>query len=95
MELITDPDGHLPLPGGRPDGITRAGWHQLTDDLIELDRHGALGGIRAVVEQRLDMARAGVSFSPDDAVRAAGIAAGTRTRAMAAAMLAALIDAEP
>jgi len=92
MRLVSPGGPDEPVQPGL--GITRAEWHALLDGLLELERRGALPGIRAVIGHRLDMARADVSFSPDEAVRAAEIAVGTRTRAMAAAMLAALIDRE-
>ncbi len=38
-------------------GLTRPEWHQLLNDLLELNRHGALGGIRAIVAQRIGQTR--------------------------------------
>jgi hypothetical protein len=92
MRIVTDPDGDLPLPGMHPDGITRAQWHALLDDLLELERAGALGGIRAAVTERLSMVRAGVSFSPEETARAAEAAMRSGKRAVAAALLAAAVD---
>jgi hypothetical protein len=45
-----------------PPGITRREWHELCDQLTELEAAGALGGIRAIVAERLAYVRAGVSY---------------------------------
>lgn len=41
---------------------TPADWAQLLTDLHELDRGGALGGIRAIVTERLARVRSGVTM---------------------------------
>jgi hypothetical protein len=72
-----------------PPGITRQEWAALKDDLIELERHGALSGIRAIVAERLSMAREGSTAR-------AGLESVLRRRAdlaRDAALLAAEIDA--
>jgi hypothetical protein len=82
---------------------TEPAMTQLSDDLLELKRAGALGGIREIIAVRLRDVREG--WAPDE--RTPGLAAAwtcprdvadappARARyAVAAAMLAALIDQE-
>jgi hypothetical protein len=89
MEKVT----RQPLPG-----ITRKAWHALLDDMIELEAAGALGGIRAVVAERLGQVRTG---APGPGLRGRVNAAvlrevpavdETRSYAITAAVLAAEID---
>jgi len=82
-----------------PPGITRRTWHELLDQMIELEAAGALSGIRAVVAERLTMVRAGVPL-PDEPMEDLRIdlvpgdngRIGTPQLASAAAWLAANID---
>jgi hypothetical protein len=46
----------------QPLGITRPQWHELCDQLIELETAGALGGIRAIVAERLARVRSGLEY---------------------------------
>jgi hypothetical protein len=49
---------NIPLPPG----ITRREWHELCDQLIELEAAGALGGIRQIIAERLARVRNGITY---------------------------------
>lgn len=70
---------------------TLPSWTPLLQDLLELDRAGALAGIRAIIAERLRQVREDLIR---DAVphRMAGTALGHGEYARAAALLAAEID---
>jgi hypothetical protein len=86
------------VTGQPPPGITRREWHELLDQLIELEAAGALDGIRAVVAERLALVRRPGPFDPgrDPAVAAREILRDPANWAgrlsLAAALLAAEID---
>jgi hypothetical protein len=50
------------VTGSPPPGITRRAWHELLDQLIELESAGALSGIRAIVAERLARVRNGLEY---------------------------------
>jgi hypothetical protein len=71
-------------------GVGIASWTPLLKDLLDLDRAGALGGIRAVIAERLRMVREQDADSGWVAEAAAQMVAGNLV--LAAAALAAEID---
>ena len=83
-----------PLSANSPEA--RAGRDSLHKDLAELELRDALGGIRAVITERLRTARAyatpGIQPSHEAAIALAGLETEAGRYAQAAALLAAEID---
>lgn len=80
--------------------LAASAWQPVLLDLVDLDEHGALDGIRAAAQARLALARGQVPLPDGDLVTAAmmlqaaeGVGSRLERLALAAALLAAEMDA--